>query len=142
MLVATIRNNIKKIDHGDLYLLYLNGRGISKVEIVGCIRSVQVRQKRITYYVDDGSAPCMRCVKHLGGAEPPLNATFLPGMIVSVKGVLALSETNDEPYGFCVHLSFMEIVDDPNIEALHWLSSMDLYYSEYSQPFMPDSKPG
>jgi hypothetical protein len=134
MLIRTIRENVTKVDSGDLFLFYLCGRGISKVEIVGCVRSVQIRQKRIVYYIDDGTADCMRCTKFLNSADAVSHAIFHPGDTVSVKGILALSETNEEPYGFSLHLSCMEIVNDPNVEAFHWLSSMDLYQSEYLHP--------
>lgn len=120
------------MDHNDLFLFYLCGKGISKVEVVGWIRRVQISLKRVTYYVDDGSAPCLRCVKFLSTSDPISHTNFKPGDIVSVKGVLVLSETNDEEFGFAVHISCIEAVTDPNIEAYHWLSCMDLYHTEYS----------
>lgn len=120
------------MDHSELFLFYLCGKGISKVEIVGWIKSVQIRQKNITYYVDDGSATCMRCVKFLRTLDPISHSNFKPGEVVSVKGILALSETNDEDFGFAIHISCIEAVTEPNIEAYHWLSSIELYNSEYS----------
>ena len=104
------------------------------MEIVGIIRSVQVRLKKIVYYIDDGTGPCMRCTKFLTSVDPLSHTWYSPGDVVSAKGILALSETNEEEYGFNIQLSCMEVVNDPNIEAFHWLSSMDLYQTEYSQP--------
>ena len=121
-----------KIDQNDVFLFYLNGRGISKVEMVGWIKSVQIRSKKIVYYIDDGTDLCMRCTKFLSSVDPNALTGFSPGDVVSAKGVLALSETNEEAYGFTLHLSCIEIVNDPNIEAYHWLASMHLYRTEYS----------
>jgi hypothetical protein len=134
LLISTIREKVLKVDSGDLFLFYLCGRGISKVEIVGWVRSVRVRQKKIVYYVDDGSSSCMRCTKFLGAMDTVSHASFKPGDVVSVKGVLALSETNEEAYGYSLQISCMEVVDDPNVEAFHWLTCINLYQTEYSQP--------
>ena len=133
-MVVTIRREVKRVLANDLFLFYLCGRGVSKVEIVGWIKSVQIRPKKVIYYVDDGTAPCMRCTKFLSSIDPISHTAFYPGDNVSAKGVLALSETNEEEYGFTVHISCMETVDDPNMEAFHWLSCIDLYNSEYSKP--------
>lgn len=132
VLIATIRKNVVKVDHGDLFLFHLCGKGVSKVEIVGWIRSVDIKLKKITYYVDDGSDTCMRCTKFLSTVDQISHTKFKPGEVVSVKGVLAMSETNYEEFGFAIHISSIEAVTDPNIEAYHWLSCIDLYQSEYS----------
>eukprot|EP01032_Pedospumella_encystans_P032552 gene32552-36754_t len=108
LLIVTIRNQVKKVLANELFLLYLCGRGISKVEIVGWIMSVQIRPKKVIYYIDDGTAPCMRCTKFLSSVDPLSHTSYKPGDIVSCKGVLALSETNEEEYGFSIHISCME----------------------------------
>ena len=131
LAISTIRNMVIKVESADIFLFYLCGRGISKVEIVGIVRSVQTRQKKVVYHIDDGTGS-MRCVKFFNTSDATSYSAFLPGDMVAVKGILVMSETNEEDYGFCIHLSCMEIVDDPNMETFHWLSCIDLFQSEYS----------
>ena len=52
--------------------------------------------------------------------ENVLNA----GELVTAKGTLAMSETNDESFGLCLHLSIIEPLQDPNLEMFHWLMTM------------------
>jgi hypothetical protein len=138
VLVATIRNNVTKVERNNLFFFYLRGRGISKVEIVGIVTRVTVTAKRVMYYVDDGTAPSMRCTRYLsaaaneGGHQNQVSArSFRTGDLVSAKGVLVLSETNDEAYGFNLHLSLLEAAADPNLEAFHWLACAHLFAAEY-----------
>jgi hypothetical protein len=141
VLVATIRNNVTMVERNGFFFFYLRGRGISKVEIVGVVTQVMVTAKRVMYYVDDGTAPSMRCTRYLSPAANALEGglqqntvsarSFRPGDLVSAKGVLVLSETNDEAYGFNVHLSCLEPAADPNLEAYHWIACAHLYAAEY-----------
>eukprot|EP01032_Pedospumella_encystans_P029809 gene29809-33650_t len=83
LLIVTIRIQVKKVLANELFLFYLCGRGISKVEIVGWIMSVQIRPKKVIYYIDDGTAPCMRCTKFLSSVDPLSHTSYKPGDIVS-----------------------------------------------------------
>lgn len=132
MLVATIKDCVTKVESNDLFLFYLCGRGISKVEIVGWVTSVQIKQKKIIYYVDDGSGK-IRCSRFFTSVDAPLHSSVAVGDLVCAKGILALSETNDDIYGFSIHLSSIESLTDPNLETYHWLVSIQLYKSEYSR---------
>jgi aspartyl/asparaginyl-tRNA synthetase len=131
MFVATIRNEVTKVDYSDYFLFYLHGRGISKVEIVGWIKAVEIRAKKVVYIIDDGTSPSIRCTKYLNSNDTHTHIPYSTDDLVSAKGILALSETNDEPYGFNIHLTSIEVVEDPNAEAFHWLSAIQLYRDEY-----------
>jgi len=135
LFIATIRDNVIKVDRNGSYLFYMCGRGISKVEIMGWITIVQHSSKRVTYYVDDGTSSNMRCTKFYNTIDPQNLPSIAPGDLVCVKGTLALSETNDEPYGYNIQLNCIERVTDPNMEVHHWLSCIHMFQNEYSKCF-------
>lgn len=143
LLIVVIKNNIVKVNHTDVFLFYLCNRPISKVEIMGRVISIQIRLKKITYYIDDGTG-IMRCTKFLN-----INATdttnqvintingansFEVGDLVSVRGTIVLSETNGDLYGYNIHISWIELIMDDNVETYHWMCCVDLYKNEYSLP--------
>jgi len=140
LLIVIIKNNIVKINDNDVFLFYLCNRPISKVEIMGRIISTQFRLKKITYYVDDGTG-VMRCTKFLNNNSTTSNqffstisgsSSFQVGDLVSVRGTIVLSETNGDPYGYNIHISWIELIMDDNVETYHWMCCVDLYENEYS----------
>lgn len=160
LLIITIKNNIVKVNEKDIFLFYLCNRGISKVEIIGWVTSIQITSKKIIYYIDDGTG-IIRCTKFINNNTIPIpivtnysnttsntatttnynsvsadynNIQLQPGDIVSIKGILALSETNDDIYGFNIQISNIELLSDVNLEIYHWLQCIELYRKDYSRP--------
>ena len=143
LLIVVIRNNIVKVNHTDVFLYYLCNRPVSKVEIMGRVISIQIRLKNITYYIDDGTG-MMRCTKFLNikatdTTNQVVNAisgsnSFEVGDLVSVRGTIVLSESNSDHYGYNIHISWIEMIMDDNVETYHWMCCVDLFKKEYSLP--------
>lgn len=113
------------------YHLTLYGKPISKVQVVGIISGVDKKAKRITYHIDDGTG-IIRLVQFLNTSDPTfVEPSFFAGDLVSAKGYLAISETNTEPAGVCIHLDVIEYCEEPNTELWHWARCMYLVKHEY-----------
>lgn len=126
MFIGNIEKDISVSQHGCTFQFHYKRMPILKVSVMGVVVRISLKRNSVTYYVDDGTG-VIRCVKYLNN---PNADTFVVdhyvqmGNLVSAKGNLALSETNEDMYGFVIMLSVVDIVEDPNEEALHWLSAI------------------
>jgi hypothetical protein len=101
-------------------VFYFDSKPISKAEVVGIVTKIVTRTKSLTFFVDDGT-DCVRCVKFINPDQNVMSGSIQIGHTVSVKGLLTLSETNDDSYGFGLRISMIESVDDLHAEIFHWL---------------------
>lgn len=137
MLIASVREDVTVEEWNGVFLFKLFGRGIQKVEIVGIITSVNVRSNKVVYHVHDGTHHDMRCVKFLNmnainSDGSGMHFALSLGDLVSCRGTLVRSETNEEAYDFAIHISIIDVLTDPNDEVDHWLNCMCLNKTHYS----------
>lgn len=125
-------------------------RPILKAEVVGIIVNVILSSKRQTYYVDDGTG-VIRCVKFLSdngnynkstitssgdikSKVDNIDATEISvGDLVSVRGMLAYSETNTDDYGIFIHIIRIETIEDSNYESYYKLKCLVLEKEVYTK---------
>ena len=101
-------------------MFYLHSKPISKAEVVGIVTKIVSRAKSLTFFVDDVTG-CVRCVQNTNPDKNMVSNSIQIGDTVSVKGLLSLSETNDDSYGFGLRISMIESVSDVHAEVFHWL---------------------
>lgn len=106
------------------FLFTLEDSPIAKVELVGVVVRADLKVRRRTYYVDDGTA-VLRCLQFLN-TEESLDTAFHIGQLLTVRGTLAQSESNEDTYALHLVVSLIDCIPDPNSEVLHWLSTMQL----------------
>lgn len=91
---------------------------------MGIVVSVDLRDKKQTYHLDDGTA-IIRCVNYVKSSNIRTNGSLIKlGDVTSIIGRLAISESIDDPYEFMILIDSAEVVDDPNFECYHWISCM------------------
>ena len=124
---------IRSIDHiikddGILYLLH-NNKPISKVEVVGIITSIKYRFKKTIVSLDDGTG-IITCV--LFRFDDSSNDSRLQvGQFLSVHGML-IAYNDGELITILIHTESMVSIEDPNMEILHWTSTIMLHKHIYS----------
>lgn len=123
-----VLNSIKVIELGSYAFLFsLNNRPVTTVEIVGVIRGIENKSKRVTYTCDDGTG-ILACIKFLDGQTRFHDIQL--GDVVSVKGSIALLETNNTSYGFVLQVKSIVKLVDPNLEILHWATTIHQHESD------------
>ncbi len=120
MFAKDIKTKIEITENTGFYIFYYHSKPIAKVEVVGMVTKIVTRAKSLTFYIDDGTE-CLRCVQYINPDEAVMSNSIQIGDTVSVKGLLAVSETNDEPFGFSLRISMIETVPDLHAEIFHWL---------------------
>lgn len=128
VFVAQI-HKIVIIPYSGHLLFYLRTRPILKVHVVGIVVCVDIRPKKITYHLDDGTG-VIRCVQYLNENVAIVPTTFQISDSVTVKGVLEMYETNYEPYGFAVKVSIIAENADENYESFHIATTLKLCQEE------------
>jgi hypothetical protein len=108
----------------------LHGRPIRKTEIVGFVRNIVRKAKRVVIDVDDGSA-VIHCLKFVDADDAPAYSELKLGDVVSVKGAIIQVETNYFPYGFALQIKKLDVLRDPNEEMFQWLAVMNLHEFEF-----------
>ena len=119
---------------------------------MGIVLGVEIKDSKLTMFVDDGTA-VVRCVKYtyanqIAKRKSQVNSFQLlreqgykilvvpeNGELVLVCGILAIQETNYDPYEYIITNIRIEVLTDPNAELLHWTSAMLLYESSYQKEF-------
>ena len=137
LFISQIKNHVKVANSDDntnnneliIRFTYLS-RPISKVEIVGVIRSIEKR-KRLTVICDDGTA-CILCVKILDSLENSI-VTMAVGDTVLIQGNIAKFETNETPYDYGLKINKIEVINEANVELYHWTRTMYLHSKEYNK---------
>ena len=139
LFISQIKNHVKVVNSHNtnntnnnesiIRFTYLNGP-ISKVEIVGIIRSIEKR-KRLTVICDDGT-DCILCVKFLDNLENSM-ITMAVGDTVLIQGNIAKFETNETPYDYGLKINKIEVINDANVELYHWTRTMYLHSKEYNK---------
>ena len=139
LFISQIKNHVKVANNDNtnvneliIRFTYLN-RPISKVEIVGVVRSIEKR-KRLTVICDDVTA-CILCVKFLDNLENSM-ITIAVGDTVLVQGNIAKFETNETPYDYGLKINKIEVINDANVELYHWTRTMYLHSKEYNEAIM------
>lgn len=122
-------------DHKGVYS-YANKHPVTRVEIVGYIVSIDVKEKLTTYGVDDGSGtiPCCRwrqSEESVDNGQEQLNL----GQLVTVQGKISVFR---EQRQLTVDLIYAE--SDPNTETLLWLETVNLGKTVYRKTFSPSLK--
>jgi len=122
-------------DHKGVYS-YANKHPVTRVEIVGYIVSIDVKEKLTTYGVDDGSGmiPCCRwrqSDESVDNGQEQLNL----GQLVTVQGKISVFR---EQRQLTVDLIYAE--SDPNTETLLWLETVNLGKTVYRKTFPPSLK--
>ena len=148
----TLKQSITRVQTGNVIAFYLCNRPVSKVEIMGIVLGVEIKDSKVTMFVDDGTA-VVRCVKYTyanqiakqksqvntfqGLRDQGYKILVVPdnGDLVLVCGILAIQETNYDPYEHIITNIRIEVLTDPNAELLHWTSAMLLYESAYQKQF-------
>ena len=148
----TLKQSITRVQTGNVIAFYLCNRPVSKVEIMGIVLGVEIKDSKVTMFVDDGTA-VVRCIKYTysnqiakrksqvhtfqGLRDQGYKILVVPenGDLVLVCGILAIQETNYDPYEHIITNIRIEVLTDPNAELLHWTSAMLLYESAYQKEF-------
>ncbi|KAJ7379998.1 CST complex subunit STN1 [Desmophyllum pertusum] len=115
---------------------YCNNQPVIRVEILGYVVSIDVREKLTTYGVDDGSGTISCCRWH--SSDPSVNRTrelYNLGQLVTVQGKISVFR---EQRQLAVDLIYPE--SDLNTEVLFWLEAVNLSNTVYREPFTPSLK--
>lgn len=118
-----IKTKIMPQENMGHFIFHFRGKPISKVEIIGIATKIVTRAKNLTFYVDDGTG-VIRCVQYISPDDNVVSSSICVGDTVAVKGLVALSETNEDEYGYNLRVSMIEAVEDPHCEVFHWLQVM------------------
>lgn len=134
-----LQNCLYYVERAKLIEMYYFGRPMSKAELVGIVVDIIRTAKRATVYIDDGTG-VMPCIKFLNIHDPdagPFAPDLSIGDLVTVRGKLIYLETNKE-LDIALHLQVdsLDVLDDPNLEALHWASSLHLHQTSYCKPYI------
>ncbi len=114
-------------------------RGIMKVEVVGIVSSISRKAKKLIISIDDGTG-VIKCIKFLDDINESAYPSLKLGDFATVKGVLSQSEVGlSDEYGFVIHIRCLDVSDDPNMEAYHWVNTIVLHKDEYMQQFIPST---
>ena len=107
----TLKQSITRVQTGNVIAFYLCNRPVSKVEIMGIVLGVEIKDSKVTMFVDDGTA-VVRCIKYTysnqiakrksqvhtfqGLRDQGYKILVVPenGDLVLVCGILAIQETN------------------------------------------------
>lgn len=100
----------------------LFGRPLPKIEVVGIVRSLDRKTNKVLISCDDGTG-IIECIKHCDATDSPF-IWLSVGLLVSVRGSLALNESNSRDYGFLIQVNSVDALLDPNLELLHWATCM------------------
>lgn len=135
MLCTTVSHDVQCVSVDDHFEYYLWNRPINKVEVCGMIVDMQHMKKSMWITIDDGTS-VIRCVKYFemtnGVDESSRFRTFESGNMTIIRGTLRSLETNEFDHCIVININFIDIIEDPNLEAHHWIDSMRLYQEEYS----------
>lgn len=129
VFISQIHKGILVVPFSGQLLFYLRRVPIIKVHIVGCLVSVEIRTKKITYHIDDGTG-VIRCVRYLNEQQKPVQNSYVIGDLVMVKGSLEMYETNTEDYGFALKISILEEIVDQNMETYHIAATINQFRGE------------
>ena len=134
-----LQNCLYYVERAKLIEMYYFGRPMNKAELVGIVVDIIRTAKRATVYIDDGTG-VMPCIKFLNIHDPdagPFAPDLSIGDLVTVRGKLIYLETNKE-LDIALHLQVdsLDVLDDPNLEALHWASSLHLHQTSYCKPYI------
>ncbi len=121
MLVVDIKSHLVANETMGFFVFYFMNKPIAKVEVVGVVTKIVRRAKSMIFYIDDGTE-LLRCTQYINQDETVMSSSIVVGDVVSVKGLVAMAETNDDDYGFCLRVSLIEAVHDPHCEVHHWLT--------------------
>jgi hypothetical protein len=122
-------HSILVVPYSGHQLFYLRRKPILKAHVVGIVVSIDIRPKKITYHVDDGTG-VIRCVRYLNEYQIDFSLSLRIGDLVMVKGMLEMYETNTEPYGFALKVSIIGKISDPNLETFHIASTLNMFQVE------------
>ena len=123
--------------HNGLIELFYFGRPVTRLEVVGTVVSIVRFTRRHTVCLDDGTG-CIPCVQFVSPTGVPSGRPFDDlriGDLASVRGELIYLESNEHPYGPHLHIKYLDVLRDPNLELLHWTSALQLHESVYCQPY-------
>jgi len=135
MFVKEIQNLQEHPDYKGVYC-YNKTHPVIRVEILGHIVSLDVKEKLTTYGVDDGSGtiPCCRWHSSDHSSDSAVGK-FSLGQLVTVQGKISVFR---EQRQLTVDLIYAE--SDPNAEVMFWLEAVNLGNMIYSGPFTPSIK--
>eukprot|EP01039_Chlorochromonas_danica_P007593 gene7593-8393_t len=125
VFIVMLRRDLVVQEEGGLFKFFLYRCPLLKVEVVGVVRCVERRAKRVVVVLDDGTAS-IRCTKHVKEDSPYDTCCLTLGMLAQVRGSVELSETNSDCYGVAISAHSIDPCLDPNMEALHWLRVLQL----------------
>ena len=111
------------------YIFRYNDKCVLKVEVVGILISLEIKEKRSILVIDDGTTT-IRCIKYrdISTTDNNLSSSFNLsiddieyGDTLLIQGSLVKAEVNDSSYDFVILAQCIEKVEDPNVEVFHWL---------------------
>ncbi len=124
VFIVQLRNAIESVEVPGFAIAFEMAKTpIQKVEIVGHIRSIARKRNKIILSCDDGTG-CVQCVKFCNQEEEFPLLQFKCGDLVSINGDLAKLELNGEPYDIVINIRIINPICDPNLELLHWATTM------------------
>ena len=99
--------------------LYYRNHPISKVELVGIVKSIKSQSKKVVITLDDGTGSISCIFFKFDDQEIVIPLELEVGNLISIRGTIGKVETNESPYDFVIHVKKLDILHDPNIETLH-----------------------
>lgn len=125
VFIVSIKRDLTCQLVGGVFRFSLHNRPIWKVHIMGIIIAASFRPKKVILSVDDGTevVRCTKLVDDIGNFD---TSDLTVGALVSVKGSIEMSSTNQDPYGPAIRATSMEAISDPNMESFHWLRTLSL----------------
>lgn len=112
-----------------VYLLF--DHHVTRFEVLGCIVSVDKKEKFVKYRIDDGTGVIDLCL-WLNNYYDPSVLTFELGQLVSASG--KMTTFRDERQ---LNIDQITLEDDANAEPFHWLEIIryqDIYKKEVILP--------
>lgn len=135
MFVAEIFNLQECPDYRGAYC-YARKHPVVRVQILGHIVSIDVREKLTTYGVDDGSGTIACCRWNQSDQSMDSGRELLKlGQLVTVQGKISVFR---EQRQLTVDLIYSE--SDPNVEVLFWLEAINLGNTVYNKELIPSLK--
>lgn len=134
MFVKEVQSLEEYSDYKGVYC-YSKNHPVVRVEILGYIVSVDVREKLTSYGVDDGSGTIACCCWHSSDPNEDRRESYNLGQLVTVQGKISVFR---EQRQLTVDQIYPE--SDLNTEVLFWLEAVNLGNTVYKQPFTPSLK--
>lgn len=134
LFISQIKEKIEtRIDDASqIFIFYFENQPLSKVNVVGMVRRYERRPKKAIFHIDDGTGVIV-VIKFLSEGEMDqsiFSRNIEIGTLLSVKGHLMKIESNTTPYDYAIKASIVDTLSDPNLELLHWASTMQQQEAE------------